>query len=230
MPVPSVQIGNCLRKRMLFLGTVAPWLLAAVLGSQGQGVDWPETPLPGNRSGDRSAASGRGKFTIVEDSMQCTWVARDVADTIRLAVHCQNPEARVNGGVTDIECEYSGRPQRCPDYQANHKLFWNQVGRALKRLQGKVCKDESALVKTPVCKRAPRSAHFKLDISTSVVSAQSGQTDYDYPPPPPPSTASTSNGTECAASSSRTKAEEKCSSRWVSLCAFFFSILEGDDC
>ncbi|XP_051241552.1 fibroblast growth factor-binding protein 1-like [Dicentrarchus labrax] len=230
---------------MLLLRTFAPWLLLAFLGQQvspssgarnkNRGADKTVTPAPdrAQRSGDKSAATGRGKFSS-KDKMQCTWVAKDVADTVRLSVKCENREARVKGGVTDLECRYNAKPQRCPGYQSDPKGFWKQVARALKRLQGKVCRDERALVRAGMCKRAPRDAHFKLDMSSSVSAAQSG----DTPPLPLSNSTSTSTSspaapagtTACTRADHRRKAEEHCSSSWASLCSFFFSMLQSDDC
>ncbi|XP_041790043.1 fibroblast growth factor-binding protein 1-like [Chelmon rostratus] len=222
---------------MLLLRTFAPWLLLAFLGRQvslssgvrhaNRGAD--RTPAPGRaqRSGDKTAANGRGKFSI-DAGMQCTWGARDVADAVRLTVKCENPEARIKGGVTDLECQYNGKPQRCPGYQSDPKGFWKQVGRAFKRLQGKACRDDRALVRATMCKRAPRDAHFKLDMSSSVASAQSGQAET---PLPPRFNSTAARPTACTRRADhQRKAEEHCSSSWVSLCSFFFSILQSDDC
>ncbi|TKS68408.1 Fibroblast growth factor-binding protein 1 [Collichthys lucidus] len=233
---------------MLLLRTFAPWLLLAFLGQQvslssgarnkNKGVEKTVTPASGRaqRSGDKSAATVRGKFST-NDKMQCTWTARDVGDTVRLSVKCENPAARVKGGVTDMSCHYNGKPQRCPGYQSDTKDFWKQVSRAFKRMQGKVCKDDRALVKAGMCKRAPRDAHFKLDSSSSASSAQSGDPDTPKLPQPPRSTAAstlTSTSTSPTACTKRAdhrkKAEEHCSDSWASLCTFFFSMLQSDDC
>lgn len=202
---------------MLPLRTFAPWLLLAFLGQQ--------------VSVSSSAASGRGKFST-KDKMQCTWGAKDVGDTVNLRVTCENPEARIKGGVTDQQCEYNGKPQKCPGYQSNPRGFWKQVGRAFKRLQSKLCNDDRALVKAGMCKRAPGDAHFKLDITSSVASAQSKR----WPPPPPPMPTSRktkvtgSSNSTCTKSDHQKKAEEYCSSSWASVCSFFLSMLQSEDC
>ncbi|XP_029365636.1 fibroblast growth factor-binding protein 1 [Echeneis naucrates] len=152
-----------------------------------------------------------GKFSI-QGGMQCTWGAREVSDSVVLTVKCENPRAHVEGGITEITCDYRARPQSCPGFVSDPRAFWKQLGRALKRLQGKVCREERALVKPAMCKRAPREAHFKLDLSSSVASAQSGD-----PTAFPGTTACSSRA-------------EYCSSSWASVCSFFFSILQGDDC
>lgn len=208
----------------------APWVLVVLLGyqvcaSSGElrGADHSETDARGKAqgSGGKSSASGRGKFLIDEEQdkkMQCTWMAQDVPDGVRLSVKCEDPEARIRGGVTELQCQYNAKPQLCPGYQSNPKGFWKQVSRAFKRLQSKVCNDVRALVRTGMCKGAPRGAHFKLDIGSSVVSAQSGGQD---------SSSSTPEPSPCAAESRR-KAEEHCNSSWASLCAFFFSVVQSD--
>lgn len=226
---------------MLLLRTFAPWLLLAFLGQQvslssgarnkNRGANKAVTPAPGRaqRSGNKSAATARGKFSI-SDKMQCTWGAKDGGDTVRLIVKCEDPEARIKGGVTDLQCEYNAKPERCPGYQSDPKGFWKQVTRAFKRLKGKVCKDDRALVKAGMCKRAPRDAHFKLDVLSSVISAQSGG-DPETPQPPPPTPRSNSTGpTACVGrADQRKKAEEHCGG-WASVCTFFFTMLQSDDC
>ncbi|XP_073319011.1 fibroblast growth factor-binding protein 1-like [Pagrus major] len=226
---------------MLLLSTFTPWLLLAFLGQQvslssaarnkNRGT---VTASPGRaqRSGSKSAASGKGKFSITADKMQCTWAAKDVADAVRLTVKCENPEARIIGGTTDLECQYNGKPKLCPAYESNPQGFWKQVTRAFKRHQGKVCKDDRALVKAVMCKRAPRDVHFKLDIDSAVASAQSGGYP-EIPPPPPPRSTSTPNASAVGPTgptACQRKAEEHCSSSWASLCTFFFSMLQNDEC
>uniref|UniRef100_A0A672ZVT4 Fibroblast growth factor binding protein 1b n=1 Tax=Sphaeramia orbicularis TaxID=375764 RepID=A0A672ZVT4_9TELE len=210
---------------MLLLRTSTLWLLLAFLAQlvclssgardKGRGVSQSAAaqsaaPAAGRaqRSGAKSGGATRGKFPI-KDGMQCTWTAKDVGDRVKLSVKCENPRARVEGGETDLSCEYYAKPQTCPGFQSDPKAFWKQVGRALKRLQRKVCRDERALVKAGMCKRAPRDAHFKLDMFSSVVSAQSG---------------------EDGRADHRKTAEEYCSSSWASLCSFFLSMVQSEDC
>lgn len=215
---------------MYLLRTFAPWVLVVLLGYQvcassakrsGAELSVTEARSRAHGPGDKSSATGRGKFLIDEEQdrkMQCTWVAQDVPDAVRLSVKCEDPEARIRGGVTELQCQYNAKPQLCPGYLSNPKGFWKQVSRAFKKLQSKVCYDVRALVRTGMCKSAPRGAHFKLDINTSVASAQSGGYD-TYSGTPEPSA--------CAAQSRR-KAEEHCNSSWVSLCELFFSMVESD--
>lgn len=215
---------------MYQLRSLTPWLLAVLVGYQvcaspgersGAGYSVTEGRSRAQGRGSKYSATGRGKFLIDEEQdrkMQCTWVAQDVPDALRLSVKCEDPEARVSGGVTELQCQYNAKPQLCPGYRSNPKGFWKQVSRAFKKLQSKVCYDVRALVRTGMCKGAPRGAHFKLDIGSSVASAQSGEEKTPSSPPEP---------SACAAQSRR-KAEERCSSSWVSLCALFFSMVEND--
>lgn len=212
------------------LRTLAPLLLFAILARQ-------VSPSLGRRNGSvaTARANGRGKFAFTDDldagvRMQCTWAARDVVGAVRLSVKCEDPGARIRGGVTDVQCEYSGKPGGCAGYRADSGAFWKQVGRAFKKLRAKVCRDERALVKAAACKGAPRDAHFKLDIHTSVASAQSG-----IQPTPPPArpraTESPAAPANCTGSeAARRRAEQQCSSSWASFCTFFFQLLSGDDC
>lgn len=215
---------------MYALGTFAPWALALLLGYQACASSGErsgaERSGTGARSraqdrGSKASATGQGKFILIDEkqdkNMQCRWGAQDVPDAVRLTVKCEDPEARIKGGVTELQCQYNAKPQLCPGYEANPKGFWKQVSRAFKKLQSKVCYDVRALVRTGMCKGAPRGAHFKLDFDTTVVSAQSGQNTRSSTPKP----------SACAAQSRR-KAEEHCSSSWVSMCALFFSMVESD--
>ncbi|KAM9793117.1 fibroblast growth factor-binding protein 1 [Neosynchiropus ocellatus] len=170
------------------------------------------------RGRDSGASAGRGKFTN-KDKMQCTWRSTESEEKAKLSVTCENPEARISGGVTDIQCDYDGRPALCPGFRSDPRAYWKQVARALKRLQGRLCNDPRALVKAGMCKQAPRDSHFKLDITTSVASAQSGGIDV---PEPPASTA-------CSATHRQT-AEEYCSQTWASLCTFFLEMLQKENC
>lgn len=202
-----------------------PWLLVSLLA------------LLVGCDGSRS---NRGKFNL-KDGMQCSWTAKDANNAVvKLRVKCENPVARVHGGITDVECEYRAKPQSCPGYQSNAKGYYKQVSRALKKLQGKLCRDERTLAKAGMCKRAPQDAHFKLDIRTSHIGAQSGG-DTILMPTSIATTTTTStqtarapNGTAAADCKGRADhrqvAQEYCSSSWASVCAFFFSIVQSDDC
>lgn len=243
---------------MLLLSTFTPWLLLGFLaqhlclssGARDKGRSAAQKPPAqglapvverAQRSGGRSEGATRYKFHI-KDGMQCAWTVISVGDRVKLSVKCENPRARVEGGETDLSCDYYAKPQTCPGFQTDPKGFWKQVARALKRLQRKVCRDERALVKAGMCKRAPGDAHFKLDVFSSVASAQSG-VDITVPTrprtstsPPTASTATTTTQaprgtTSCKGRADHQKtAEEYCSSSWASLCSFLLSMVQNEDC
>ncbi|XP_061586842.1 fibroblast growth factor-binding protein 1 [Cololabis saira] len=218
---------------MLLLKGLSSWLLVVFLQQQVSLVSG-RAQRSGSRSGRRSAASGRGKFP--SGSMQCAWSAQEVGDAVTLRVTCEDAEARVKGGITDLACNYVGKPQSCPGYRSDPKGFWKQAGRALKKLQGRVCRDERALVKAGMCKQAPKDAHFKLDVSTSVIGAQSGvlepRPELQRPTASnPPARPASSRPTACSKPADhRRTAGEYCSSSWASVCTFFLSMLQSDDC
>lgn len=219
---------------MFLLKTLSPWLLLVFLGLQVSLSSGARTKT------NRPAVNGTGKFSN-KDGMKCTWGARYVSDTVRLSVKCEDPEARVTGGVTDLQCEYNAKPLSCPGYLSNNKGFWKQVARGIKKLQGNLCRNDRTLLRISMCKRAPRDTHFKLDTNSSVEFAQSGvlettQQQTSPPPPPPRSSASTDKAptgtpTACTKRANHRKtAEENCSGSWASLCNFFLSMLQSDNC
>ncbi|XP_019717268.1 fibroblast growth factor-binding protein 1-like [Hippocampus comes] len=171
--------------------------------------------------GTAPAVAGRGNFPY-GGTMNCTWLAQERGDDrVTVSVKCEDPVARVHGGVTDRECSYDGKPRLCLAFRADPRGFWKQVSRSFRRLASGVCADDKTRVRARMCKGAPRDAHFKLDIHSSVISAQSGGV--DRPPTyRPPAT----NTTACP--ETRKKAEEYCSSSWASVCTFFLSMVHND--
>ncbi|KAM6972321.1 fibroblast growth factor-binding protein 1-like [Aplochiton taeniatus] len=248
---------------MLLLRTLAPCLLLACLAQQvalsvgsgkkerkGKGnvraLEQSQSSAPVRAGKGGKAPAAKGKFST-KDKMQCTWVTRGEG-TVTLAVTCQNPEAKVKGGVTELSCTYTARPISCPGYDSNPDGYWKQVARALKKLQKKLCADSRAQVKTGMCKRAPQDAHFKLSVDTIVALAQqpdetARQVFTPRPMKPAKAIVSTTTTTTkvpnenavtaiaCTERVDQKKiAEEYCSSTWVSLCAFFFSMVQSGDC
>uniref|UniRef100_UPI003AADAF9C fibroblast growth factor-binding protein 1-like n=1 Tax=Centroberyx gerrardi TaxID=166262 RepID=UPI003AADAF9C len=246
---------------MLLLRTLAPWLLFAFLAQQvslssgarekgrkgkaeDRGAEQTGSAAPGRAQRGGKAAATRGKFST-KDKMQCTWAAREDGETVNIKVDCENREARITGGVTELSCEYNAKPQVCPGYVSNPAGFWKQVSRALKKLQMKLCMDDRALLKAGMCKRAPRDAHFKLDIGTAVASAQQPGDDMMRQLETPRTRATTTTTTTATAETSdkpitgssctervdqRKLSEEYCSSSWASVCSFFFAMLQSGDC
>ncbi|KAJ8384865.1 hypothetical protein AAFF_G00197750 [Aldrovandia affinis] len=178
-------------------------------GKGGQGP--PQQKPPSTSAGGKAYL--KGKFST-KDKTQCTWLANE-EDTVTLGIVCQK------GGV-GFNCEYTARPATCAPYASNVKAYWKQIARALKK-QKNICQDTAALIKTGMCKKAPKDAHFKLSIST--------------PPPPtvrPETTTTTLSSSEnnsCTDKIDKKKlAEEYCSGSWVSLCNFIFTMVQSEDC
>ncbi|KAI1887299.1 hypothetical protein AGOR_G00188860 [Albula goreensis] len=155
----------------------------------------------------------KGKFST-KDKTQCTWLAGEGEDgTFILGVDCQK------GGI-GFNCEYIAKPATCAQYAPSAKLYWKQIARALKK-QKNICADSTALVKSSVCKKGPKDAHFKLSISTV------------KPPTVRPETTTylSSDKKPCTEKIDQKKlAEEYCSGSWVTLCNFFFTMVQSDDC
>uniref|UniRef100_A0AAQ4QEE3 Fibroblast growth factor binding protein 1b n=2 Tax=Gasterosteus aculeatus aculeatus TaxID=481459 RepID=A0AAQ4QEE3_GASAC len=212
---------------MLLLRTVAPWMLLVFLGQQVSLSCGTRYTKGVQMSGYMPAASGRGKF-LATDKMLCSWGTEDVGDTVRLSVRCKDQKTRVKGAVADLECQYNAKPQSCPGYRSDARGFWKQVARALKKLRGKVCKDGRALVRAGMCKRAPRDAHFKLDVPSPVASVEAAdQEDRE----PLPTRSVSAAPTACGARADHWEtAEEKCGSAWASVCNFLLSIVQRDEC
>ncbi|XP_041839474.1 fibroblast growth factor-binding protein 1-like [Melanotaenia boesemani] len=217
---------------MVLLKSFTLWLLLGFLEQQvamtSAGRAANKTSSRAQRNGDKIPATARGRFST-SDKLQCSWNGREDKEAVKLWVTCKNPEARTASDVTNLECEYNAKPQSCPGYQSETKGFWKQVGRALKKMQNQVCRNKLALVKTGMCKRTS-GAHFKLDVNTIIISPQS-EGPGTHTPPPLPSRLTTVGPTPCTKRADHRKtAEEYCSSSWASVCSFFLSMLQSDDC
>lgn len=150
----------------------------------------------------------KGKF-VTKDKTQCTWVATG-EDVFTLGVTCKK-------GGDNFDCEYKAIPTDCPEYASRVKTYWKQINRSLKK-QKALCKDPAALVKAGMCKRAPKTAHFKLSNTPSKHPESA-----THPPPSP-------SGKSCT-EYQKQRAEEYCSESWSSLCTIFFSMVQGgEDC
>lgn len=161
-----------------------------------------------------------GEFST-SDRTQCTWSAGEAGDAVKVRLSCVSPGAQRPGRITATSCEYLGRPRSCPGYNQNPRTFWKQVARAFKKLQNKVCVDGRALVKAGLCRRAPREVHLRLDPR----SVRRGPVDPTTLPPLRPTSPA------CATRAERRRAaEDVCSSAWASVCAFFMSMLQSEDC
>ncbi|XP_023189217.1 fibroblast growth factor-binding protein 1 isoform X1 [Xiphophorus maculatus] len=156
---------------------------------------------------------GGGTF-ITSDGTRCAWRAGEAGEAVKVRVNCER-----QGGVNKTRCEYLGRPRSCPGYNSDPKAFWKQVARAFKKMRDKVCVDGRALVKAGMCKHAPRDANLRLDPNSVKRSAAAPTT-----PPVQPTSA-----TCVKRADQRRTAEEFCSS-WASVCAFFMTMLQSEDC
>ncbi|XP_024115612.1 fibroblast growth factor-binding protein 1 [Oryzias melastigma] len=179
-------------------------------------------PGRAHRGGDRASVLSSGKFSN-GDNTQCTWNARNAGVAVVLRVTCSVV------GINATSCEYTAKPQSCPGFLSDPKGFWKQLGRALRRMKGKLCEDKRALIKVGMCKSAPRDAHFKLDARGSPTVTEPRKPSKATAPPALRTTSTAP--TACAKRADHTKtAEEYCGSSWTSLCAFFFSMLQSEDC
>ncbi|XP_014824160.1 PREDICTED: fibroblast growth factor-binding protein 1-like [Poecilia mexicana] len=156
---------------------------------------------------------GGGTF-VTSDGTRCAWSAGEAGEAVKVWVNCER-----QGGVNKTGCEYRGRPRSCPGYNSDPKAFWKQVARAFKKMRDKVCVDFRALVKARMCKQAPRDANLRLDRNSVKRSTAAPTT----PPVQPTSAACVKRADQ------RRTADEFCSS-WASVCAFFMSMLQSEDC
>ncbi|XP_016409800.1 fibroblast growth factor-binding protein 1-like [Sinocyclocheilus rhinocerous] len=157
----------------------------------------------GKRRGQRNESDLRGRFSL-KDGARCSWRAARGGDAFVLGVTCKN-------GPKTFGCEYVAKPTACEQYASNTKAYWKQITRSLKK-QRRLCRDSAAMVKAGMC----RSAHFRL---------KDTRPSSRVPLPP------TAGNNHCPDRIERLKvAEEYCSRAWSSLCAFFFLMLENDEC
>ncbi|XP_048852488.1 fibroblast growth factor-binding protein 1-like [Brienomyrus brachyistius] len=174
----------------------------------------PEKPPAAPRGSDKGQKTRggkeafKGKFST-KDKKQCTWAANG-EDKFTLGVTCKK------GGET-FNCEYTATPAKCPQYAPNVKMYWKQIARALKK-QKTLCQDVNAIIKTGVCKKAPKDAHFRLNLAPQATEIA------------PASVSSKGNKTCTEDVDNEKRAEEYCNGSWSSLCTFFFSMVQNGDC
>ncbi|NXG73193.1 FGFP1 protein, partial [Baryphthengus martii] len=112
-----------------------------------------------NEKGQKSKggkSSLTGKFKNKEN-VECTWAVTDM-NPVTVRVDCKH-------GGSEFWCEFSGDPSTCAEYAANQKPYWKQVSRSLKK-QKQICQDPKSVLKSKICKQAPRSARLKLTHSS----------------------------------------------------------------
>ncbi|KAM9412872.1 fibroblast growth factor-binding protein 1-like [Salvelinus alpinus] len=177
----------------------------------------PKAPVqsPDKKNSSPKGNVFKGKFSA-KDKMQCTWVATG-DDAFVLSVNCKK-------GQTSFDCEYVAKPATCPGYESNTKAYWKQIARALKKNKN-LCFDSTALIKAGMCRKAPKDAHFKLNHTPRDIVTLPRTTIQ-----PRSSLSASSFGAKSCAVNQKRLAEEYCAASWSSLCTFFFSMVQNDDC
>ncbi|KAM9741793.1 fibroblast growth factor-binding protein 1 [Menidia menidia] len=165
-------------------------------------------PKAGRQPKSGSARPIKGKL-LTRDKAECSWVATG-EDPVILNITCKKAD-----GI--LRCEYAARPGSCPQYASNGDLYWKQISRALKK-QRSLCGGRSALVKAGVCRKAPQSAHFRLQV------AQKKETFSPFVPPV------TAEAVKSCRPANRKLAGEFCKASWTSLCTFLFTMVKDYDC
>lgn len=181
-------------------------------GRRGRGSDRGQhRDKPGVKVAARQANSPqslKGK-TVTKDGAECHWAATG-QEVVVLAVSCKK-------GGGSFSCEYEARPSACPQFASDVRLYWKQVARALKK-QESLCRDRRAIIKAGMCRRAARDAHFTLRKTAAAVTTPS-----TTPQPDPAAVTSCPSG-------NKKRAEEFCNESWSSICIFFFTMVQSDDC
>ncbi|NWY50998.1 FGFP1 protein, partial [Chionis minor] len=189
-----------------------------------------------NEKGQKSKggkASPKGKFKTKENA-ECTWAVTGMnAATVR--VECKH-------GDSEFWCEFSGEPSTCPQYAANQKFYWKQVSRSLKK-QKQICQDPKSVVKSKVCRKGPRSAHFKLTHSSLLTSGGAAKGNTIHHVKEVVQTPAASSVTEKKLEHSppdcvedidyidqKKVAEEYCPESLLSFCNFFITMVQDKKC
>uniref|UniRef100_A0A3Q0SNL3 Fibroblast growth factor binding protein 1 n=1 Tax=Amphilophus citrinellus TaxID=61819 RepID=A0A3Q0SNL3_AMPCI len=182
-------------------------------GRKGRGMDKGQRkersgPKVGRQTKSVSAQLIKGKL-VTRDKSKCNWAATG-EDLFILSITCKKEDR-------SFSCEYIARPAACPQYVSNVRLYWKQIGRALKK-QNDLCQDSSALVRAGMCRRAARNAHFRLHAT------QRMKTSPLYVPPSP------IKAVKSCQPGNRKRAEEFCGDSWSSFCTFLFTMVQDYDC
>lgn len=165
-------------------------------------------PKVGRQAKSVSAQLIKGKL-VTTDKSECNWAATG-EDPVTLSIICMKEDR-------SFSCEYTARPTACPQYVSNVRLYWRQIGRALKK-QSNLCQDSSALVRAGMCRRAARNAHFRLHVTQRMTTSP-----LYIPPPPVKAVRSCQPG-------NRKRAEEYCNNSWSSFCTFLFTMVQDYGC
>nr|XP_015199392.1 PREDICTED: fibroblast growth factor-binding protein 1 isoform X1 [Lepisosteus oculatus] len=183
----------------------------------------PSAPTDKSERGQKAQAGKvmKGKFPT-KDKALCTWLATG-GDVSTLSVNCGKGDA-------SLACEYTAKPSACPQFASNPKSYWKQITRALKK-QKNLCKDATALIKAGMCKKAPKDAHFKLSPSTSSQAEETLSKTKESRAKTTTGGPSATGKKNCPENTDQKKvAEEYCSETWSSLCNFFISMVQSEDC
>ncbi|NXG90362.1 FGFP1 protein, partial [Stercorarius parasiticus] len=185
------------------------------------------------RKSKEGKASPKGKFKTKENA-ECTWAVTDM-NAATLHVECKH-------GDSKFWCEFSGDPSTCPQYAANQKSYWKQVSRSLKK-QKEICQDPKSVLKSKVCRKGPRNAHFKLTRSSLLTSVGPAKVntvhDTEEVAQAPAATSVTEKKQEhhpqnCVEDidyiDQKKVAEEYCPESLLSFCNFFITMVQDKKC
>ncbi|NWI63341.1 FGFP1 protein, partial [Todus mexicanus] len=178
-------------------------------------------------------SSPKGKFKTKENAA-CSWEVTDM-NALTVFVECKH-------GDSKFWCEFSGDPSTCEKYAANQKTYWKQVSRSLKKLK-QICQDPQSVLKSKVCKKAPRSARLKLTRSSLVKSVDPAQSNTIHHAKEVVQTPAAASVTEKKPEHSsqdcvedvdyidqKKVAEEYCPESLLSFCNFFITMVQDKKC
>ncbi|XP_077157693.1 fibroblast growth factor-binding protein 1-like [Paroedura picta] len=184
---------------------------------------------PQNGKGQRGRGqkgAQTGKF-ISKEKSPCTWTLTE-SETATLKIDCKKKDR-------DVSCVFSGNPSTCPQYSENKKVFWKQITRSLKKKKN-ICEDPKEILKSPVCKKAPASAHLTLDPSPKQEDPvlQGKEDSVTVAAPHAPEALPEHGSNDCVEDvdyvDQKKVAEEYCSELWFSLCEFFIVMVQDKKC
>ncbi|KAK0155771.1 Fibroblast growth factor-binding protein 1 [Merluccius polli] len=168
----------------------------------------PPPPPPLDRV---SGSPLKGRFAS-KDKLRCQWVAaagQDYDDVV-LGVSCTKNGQR-------LSCEYLAKPAACRRYASRQGLYWKQVVRALKK-QRTLCRGGALVLRAGVCRTAAEVSHFRLRVPPG------------FDPTPSPSPSPPPAGVKSCRVAHQQLADDYCNDSWSTLCVFFFTFVQNEDC
>ncbi|XP_061643816.1 fibroblast growth factor-binding protein 1 [Phyllopteryx taeniolatus] len=153
-----------------------------------------------DRRADKDAHKASSRLFRGRDKRGCSWAASGEDRDVTLVVTC------LERGSAFV-CQYAATPCSCARYAADSKLYWKQMGRALRR-HGSLCREGSAPVRAALCRGAPPQAHFRLKTTETP----------------------TATSVKSCIPENRKLAREYCKEAWSDLCTFLFTMVQGDAC